>query len=482
MKFLKKALKFVPIAVAIFNPAAAIFGLSGFSATLVNFAISTAAGAIAGDDDSGGGGGAGASAGSLLLNNQGSVQPIHVVYGNRRIGGSRVYIESTNGDGDPGGSEYLHLAMAVCQGGVNGTTDNIRSIEQILFNDQVVWTAAGGLQGDFADKVDLALWYGGSNQQRDTPDVLEQGINKSFSTEWTTAHRGRGTAMAYFILKYDREVFPGLPNILFDVEGKKIRGKGSPGTYSSSDTVCSNPALVLKDYLLSERYGKGLDITDLDTASFDAAADYCTAQGLTFNGAVLTNKTIFQNVKSMLVAGNLNLLFSKGQYVLKPVDKITNWNGVYDFNTSNILGSWQISLGNKRTKKNTITVNYFNPDIDWQQDSIRIQPAGYLSQDSDVVNEQNINLEYTSNAALAERLGRFYLDQTRYQTSVSFTANWSALQLDVGDPVTITHDLPGWNAKRFRVNSMVLTGEGTVNMNLIEYAPDDVITYLEDSV
>jgi hypothetical protein len=480
MKTVRKLARYAPIAVAIFNPAAAL-GLSGIGATAVNFGIATGLSSLAGGDDDSRGSGAGKTSGSLLINNQSSVEAINVIYGDRRIAGARVYMNSTNASGDLSGDEYLHLAFAICQGGVSGSTDNIQGITQILFNNNVVWTSAGGLQGAYASNVDIRLWYGSPDQTRDTPDVSALGINIPFSTEWTTAHRGRGVAMAYITIKYNRDLFPGLPVILFDVQGKKIRGKGSPGTYTSDADTCKNPALIVKDYLLSTTYGKGLSADQLDMASFDDAADYCTQTGLQLNGAIITSNTLFNNVKSILAAGNLNLLYSKGQYVLRPVNKITNWSGVYDFNTSNILGSWQISLGNKRSKKNTIILNYFNPEIDWQQDSIRIQPSAYLSADNNVLNEQTIELPYTSDALLAERLARFYLDQTRYATIVNFTANWSALQLDVGDPVTVTHNLPGWTAKRFRVNSIVLNQDGTVDVELVEYAPHETITYLEDS-
>ena len=116
----------------------------------------------------------------------------------------------------------------------------------------------------------------------------------------------RGVAYAYLILKYDREKYPGLPTVLFDVQGKGIRGKGNPGTYTFDDATRTNPALVLKDYLLSDRYGKGLDITDLDITSFDSAADYCTTASLEFNGVVQTGGTIFANTQQILSAGNLN--------------------------------------------------------------------------------------------------------------------------------------------------------------------------------
>lgn len=469
------------IGIALFNPAAAL-GLSGFAATAFNFVLQSAVSSlVGGDDDSGGGGGRGDT--GLLLNNSGSVNAIDVVYGTRLIGGNRVYIQSTNQDGDPsGGTEYLHTVIAFAQGGVSGNTDRIQDVLSVRLNDQVAWDGSS-LQGDYADKMDIRIWLGGNDQTVGSPDITALGINKPLSTEWTTNHRLRGIAFAYITIKYDRDVFPALPNILFEIQGKKITDSaGATPSYST------NAARVLYDYLRSERYGKGLSAADI--ADWSEAETYCANNGINLNGAVRTNQKIFQNVQQILTSSNLNLVFSGGQYKIVPNKKITNWN-VFDFNKSNIIGQWQISMGNKKTRFNTIVANYFDAADGFQPSSVRLQPSAYLSADSDQVNQTTVDFQMISNKAQVERLARFLLDISRYQTVVSFRASHEALKLDVGDPVTITHDTPGWDPNssdpavvkqsRFRVNSIVLRDDSTVDVTLTQYAPHEDITYLEDS-
>ena len=78
---------------------------------------------------------------------------------------------------------------------------------------------------------------------------------------------------------------------------------------------------------------------------------------------------------------------------------------------------------------------------------------------------------------LATRIGTYYLDLSRHQTIMSFKASHEALKLNVGDPVTVTHDTYDFTAEKFRVNSITLFPDATVDVILEQYAPD--ATYLE---
>jgi hypothetical protein len=484
--------KFLSIGVAIFAPyAAAALGLTGFAATAFSFVAQAAVGAVFKDEGAGGGGGRGVNDAGLLVNKQGSNNSIDVVYGDRRIGGSRVYINTTEQNGTVGDgsnqNQYLHLVIALCQGGTiaDGDTghdlDHIKGITRVLLNNEEAWNSTDGIHSDYSGNLDVRLWYGKQDQTVAAPDVTATSISGTtgLSNEWTSNHRMRSVAYAYLIFKYDREKFPGLPNVTFDVQGKGIRN--ASGTYTYDDATRKNPALILRDYLQSVRYGKGLLDSELDIASFSSAATYCTNASLEMNGAVLTGNSIFRNTQDILAAGNLNLIYSGGKYTVKPQKKL-DYTGAYDFNTSNIVGGWQISLGSKKTRFNTVTVNFFNPDTDWQPDSVVIEPSAYLTADNNTINAKTMDLPYTSSKTDAERLARFYLDQSRYQTVVSFKASHEALRLDVGDPCTITHDVTGYDAKQFRVTSLVLNDDTTVNVTLVENMPDGAGNdYLEDN-
>ena len=117
-------------------------------------------------------------------------------------------------------------------------------------------------------------------------------------------------------------------------------------------------------------------------------------------------------------------------------------------------------------------VNFFNPAEEWQTDTVLIQNATYLAADSGVVNEKTIELPLISDKTLATKVGTYFLNVSRYQTMISFKSTWEALQLQVGDPVTITHEVPGFTLEKFRVNSITLNPDSTVEVILEAYAPD----------
>ena len=49
----------------------------------------------------------------VLLNKESNIEPLPVIYGTRRVGGVRVFVE-TNGSSN----EYLYMALALCEGEV----------------------------------------------------------------------------------------------------------------------------------------------------------------------------------------------------------------------------------------------------------------------------------------------------------------------------------------------------------------------------
>ena len=471
-----KAIKTIAmIAVAVFAPyAAAALGLSGFAATAFSFVLQMAASAILGPEKPKGGGAQEDQ--GMLINKQGNVNGIPIVYGARRMGGTRVYVETTNSGGDPAGTEYLHIVLAVAQGGTRADgTDSIDDITTIYFNDRTAWTSSGGLDSYFSGILNLKVWLGKNDQTVASPDYSTGG---TISTDWTSNHRMRGVAYIYAILKYDRDKFPGAPTITCDVSGKRIQAVNALGTWTNNAAEMNNPANILYDYLTNVRYGKGLDAADIDLTSFQTARTWATSAGVELNGAIGTGETVFNNTQKILSCSNMNLVFTNGKYSVQPV-KQESFTGAFEFNTSNILGKWTISLGNKKTRFNQLKVNFFNTDLDWQPDSLLVENATYLSDDSGIVNERQVDLPLIGNATLADKLGTYYLNISRYQTMVSFNASHEALKLQVGDPVYITHEVPNWTNEKFRVNSITLLPDSTVDVVLEQYAPDSV--YLENN-
>lgn len=476
-----KALKTIAIiAVAVFAPyAAAALGLTGFAATAFSFVLQTAVGALLADKP-GAGSGSGVQDSGFMLNKQGNVNPIPIIYGERRIGGSRVYVNTTDSSGATSGTEFLHLVIAVAQGGTRSDgTDAIDTVSKIYFNNEVAYDfGTSAFSGSYsASNTTIRVWHGKSDQTVASPD---QSVGTfPVSAEWTANHRMRGVAYIYVICKYNREVFPGAPVVFADIKGKRIQAVNALGTFVNTAAEMSNPANILYDYLTDARYGKGIAAADIDTTSFQTARTWASgAAGVELDCAISTSDTLFNNTQKILSCSNLNLVYTNGKYSVQPL-KQESFTSAFNFNTGNILGGWTIGLGNKRNRFNKLKINFFNPDLDWQPDSVIVESATYLSEDSGVVNEKGIDLPLIGNKTLATKLGTYYLNVSRYQQVVSFSASHEALKLSVGDPVTITHEVPGWTDEKFRVNSITLLADSTVDVVLEQYAPDSV--YLENN-
>ena len=506
----------IGIAAAVFAPyAAAALGLTGIGATLFGIGLQMAIGSIfnkkakkdqgRGIDDAG-----------LLVNKTSNVAPLPVIYGEssdtypgRRLGGTRVYMQSTNNDGvttGTGGDEYLHVVLAYAHGSGLPNSEGAGPVaHRILLNDKVAWTAANGkvvsghpdydateYEGYDFSKFDVAIFNGCSDQThsvgRDYSTFDDFDARKS--DEWTSNHRLRGVAYAYCRMQFDRDTFPGAPTILIESTGNKVQSieyaewvaggsvGSAPTKFASSK---ADPASIILDYLTNSTYGKGLDAADIDYDSFTAARTYYNSINLDFIGVVQTSDTLFDNVQQLLASCNANLYYSRGKYAISIHKQETFDSNTFTFSEDNIIGEWTISLGSKKNRFNSMTVNYYDSSNGWQPNSIKVENATYLSADSSVLNEGGIDLPFVRTKADAQRLGKFYLDQSRYTTVVNFKASHEALQLDVNDIVYVDHAVPGWtdsNKKKFRVSALVLNSDSTVEVTLMEYAPDSV--YIEN--
>jgi hypothetical protein len=352
--------------------------------------------------------------------------------------------------------------------------------------------------------MSLALYRGTDTQNWDSAWYNTEADYTWFSEEITDINTddptedfsGKGVAWLYLRLKYDRDVFPGAPNVQLDVVGKrvydlidtdfdldpfdnKVLARNNTWANLKSDLlVYKNPANVLHDYLTNTRYGKGLSETIFSGFEFALLRTYTYNKGLEVNGILDPQVQIFDNTQVILNSANAFLVYSQGKYAPKPLADLVFDGDTYLFNEDNILGSWNISLGSKRNKQNKIKINYFNPLQNWQRDIITFPEDDgtnpYLIADNNVINEKQIDLQLTSESRQASAIGEFLLKLSRYQDVVSFKTTWDALRLEVGDPAYITHPRPGWTNQKFRVVGIVLQQDGTVDVTLVEYPEADI--------
>ena len=492
--------KIIAIGVAIFAPyAAAALGLSGFAATLFSVGLQYATQSIFG---SGAAGKRRLQDNGMLVNKSSNTASLPVIYGSRRMGGTRVYLQTTDNNGVTSGTQYLHIVLAYAHGGALADGSHNMdgpSATKIILNDRDAWTSSGGIDSHFSGVLDVALFRGPTDQTHTVGREYNtfDDFDARKSDEWTSDYRLRGVAYLYARLKFNRDKFPTAPTIFIEANGQRVRDvdlmiadasntatENTLRTHSKHD----NPANVLLDYLMNSTYGKGLAKDEIDLATFSSAKSYFDTIGLTFKGAIDTADTIYNNVQTILASSNANLYYNKGKYAMSVnrVRTTSEKNAAFEFNTGNIIGGWTISLGSKKSRYNQMKVNYFNPENNWQPNSKIMKGLGsddYLADDGNFVNEGTVDLDMIGNETMAQKVAQYYLDQSRFTTIVQFKAAHTALELKVDDLVKVNHEVPGWtgaNVKYMIVQSVVFNQDTTVDVTLQEYPNNKEAIFIEN--
>jgi hypothetical protein len=360
------------------------FGSKLFGTTIGNIvgglAGSFVGGALAGTPSFGGGTAGGAAGGvggdtgtisaSVLLNKSSNNAPIPLVYGLRKIGGTRVFMEVSGGS-----NEYLHIVLAVSEGEIN-------SFDNIYINDVL------STDSRFSGFLNIYKHTGSDTQAADSNLV-------SAISNWTSNHQLKGTAYLYIKLKYDQNAFAsGLPTITADVKGTKVY---DPRT--STTAWSDNPALCIRDYLTNTRYGRGIDASLIDDTSFNSAANHCdelvsigvgSKKRYTCNGVVDTSLGSMDILKNLATSCRGAVIFTGGKYKLV-LDKVGTAS--FTFSEDNIIGGWSIKLGDKANQFNRLRANFFNPDRNWQADIAVVDSTTLRAQDNGLLLEKTIEMQ-----------------------------------------------------------------------------------------
>jgi hypothetical protein len=432
----------------------------------------------------------------VTVNKQGTNLFVPVVYGRRRIGGNRVFV-STEG----ATNEYLHIVLVLCEGEINRITE-------IYVDDLLAWSGSSSHgqrfsanQGKFSNLMDFETYHGTANQ---TAAPLTLGVGG-----WSNDHRLRGLAYISFKLKWlkiekteDRDASPwnGLPNISCVVEGRKIANattfadSTTRGTSYDSETVAYNinPVNCLLDYLRNPVYGKGLGNDKIDFRSFRNEAtrwgylsDGTTvATGDQFhecNAVIFTDRSIMENVKSMLFNIRAALPYQDGRFSVRVEDNRqdtstygSNSTAVMTVGEDAIIGTINIESENVAGKYNAVTVTYMggrqgsvltNESVEYTYpETDTALETQYLTEDNNRVNELKFTLEHVSQDSIARKYAEVALKKSRFRGKIlTFTGDASLHQLQVNDIFTLNYTGLGINGK-FRVKSIQFNADYTFSI------------------
>jgi len=419
----------------------------------------------------------------VLLNKQSNDASIPVIYGERLVGGTRIFVETSGTD-----NQYLYIAIILAEGEIN-------DVKQIIIDDKVVTFASS-----FSDNTAVEVASNDANFYKDSTSLIKvephygtdgQSASTLLSTlsNWGSNHKLSGLAYLAIRFKWNQDVFGSIPKIQALIEGKKVVAYNS-SLAAQTAAYSTNPSWVLLDYLTNARYGKGLAVSDIDLQSFYDASQVCVTQVTPYSGssdinifdanAVLdTSKKIIDNTRTLLKGCRGYLPYTSGKYRLVIE---TTGSASITLTEDDIFGGFSVSSPNKNDKYNRVICSYVSPDKNWQVDEVQFPPiddsglasadrhATMKSADGGFLLEGRYDFgQVITSPYQAEEMAEIILRRSREAIQLSINAGGNAYDLAIGDIVNVTHSSLGYSAKAFRVISLSFNEDFTVGLNLTEH-------------
>ena len=415
----------------------------------------------------------------ILLNHQSNDMSIPVVYGTRKVGGTRVFVETSGSD-----NEFLYIALVLCEG-------EIESVDKIYIDDkEVTWSGTladdtlrtvgssdGNFYKDSTSLISVKCHYGSDSQaQCDLLGTL---------TNWTTNHRLRGLAYISLKIKWNQDAFAGLPNIKALIKGKKVVAYNS-SSVAQTAAHSDNPAWCLLDYLTNERYGKGIPIANIDIPSFYTASGVCdtdvtaytgtTIDVLDCNAVIDTSRKVLDNVRELSKGARSFLPFTGGKY--KMIVETTGSASI-TLTEDDIIGGYSLASESKSNKFNRVICSFINPARNYQVDEVQwpeIDDSGYTSADQHATMktadggfllEGRFDFTTITSPYQALELAEVICRRSRDSKGLKLTVGFDAYDLAIGDIVNITLSSLGYSAKPHRVIGITFREDYLIDLSLV---------------
>ena len=418
----------------------------------------------------------------ILLNKQSNNASIPVVYGERLLGGTRIFIETSGND-----NEFLYVALVLSEGEIN-------SIEEIRVDDKVVT-----FDGALSDNTQRSVASSDSNFYKDGQSYITiephfgsdgQSASSLLSTlsSWGSNHKLSGICYLALKFKWNADVFGGIPTVQAKIKGKKIVTLAS-NLSEQTASFSTNPAFCLLDYLRNERYGKGIATANIDLQSFYDASQVCVTQVTPFSGAstinifdtnavIDTSRKVIDNVRDILRGCRGYLPYVQGKYRL--VIETTGSASV-SLGEDDIIGGYSLASPTKNSKYNRVIATFINPDRNFQADQVTFPPtddsslpsadrhATMKTADGGFLLEGKFDFKTITSPYQAEEMSEIILRRSRESLGLNITCGFKAYELHIGDICSVTLSSLGFSNKNFRVLSMIFNEDYTISLNLVEH-------------
>ena len=238
------------------------------------------------------------------------------------------------------------------------------------------------------------------------------------------------------------------------------------------------PGDVITDYLVNTRYGAGVPITNINTATL-SSLNTISAAGLSITDTLGQNVSnnftyeingIIDTTKDCLT--NLNDMTEACDSWLQWDERLGKWGVIPNLslfqagqttatmtviNSNNIIGGINITPTDLKSSANKITVAFPNSDIIGQTDYRYYWLEDQFKSPNEPENNVDINYPLVNNSFQATYLGYRKLWMGRQDLVINFTMDYSGIHLNAGDIVAINHEWYGWGPGTY--NNLTCSGK-----------------------
>lgn len=340
-----------------------------------------------------------------------------------------------------------------------------------------------GIEEDISGYMNIYLYRNGSNYpSNSSQSAIDVMQDPNLVYKWTSSKLMSNCAFAIVKLKYSQKRnLTGLSQTRFQVINSR-----------------TNTGDCFYDYMNSSRYGAAIPATNIDTTSLAALTTYsnevieyhpyaggtATTPRFKFNGMLDTNQKIMDNIQSMAdccdclvkydeVTGKWGVIVQKSTYTVAMA-----------LDDSNIVGGITVTPVDLSNSFNYIECKFPDGSAKDSFNSANFDLAVIAPEllfPNEPVNKQSVNLYLTNSDITAQLIANRMLKAAREDLQVQLEINFTGLQLEAGDIVTLTNTNYGWTAKLFRLIKVIQKfsddGKITTALNLCEFNPsiyDDV--------
>lgn len=208
-------------------------------------------------------------------------------------------------------------------------------------------------------------------------------------------------------------------------------------------------------------WGAGYDDSKIDIEGIKTFATWCTDQGLTINAVFDQQQSVFDVLSTIALMGRATVSWGTGK--LGVIWDAPNLPVTAYFGMHNILpGSFEIEYSTEDLA-DVIEGEFFNPDIGWQTDFVRVSVPGATG----TTKVRKIQLFGRTSRILAAEDTNLYAAQNAYRNRrYKWRSDWEAMPSSRGEVVQLTHDLAALD-----YSGRFIEGGSTTSLKLSKKVP-----------